>query len=390
MAFLLNNFVYKEGEDPDNEGLLIPRYKALGRTAPSGERYPDKFSGKADENDLVPVRSIVTKKKGDLSVVTPDLIGTKFNISEGTAIGLSFATSLTEGTTQGALGLKHGGHERVIDKSGYLKAPKACTFREEGNWVYLKVRGGELKYPRPVNIVTLGRDKFEAGESVFCSYNSVSPILNVNLLIELVRANASKGKRYFEKENIIKSECYAYEDGVIHYNEVSGGEIDVQIGNHHYEYNPKCTYYFPDGATVKKFDRICSGLVDMNFVTNVFGNDINSVYTIFRKQFYSITDRDYLTTGLSDLHATQEELVELLFTGLILKNYDPTTFKLEQLEYRGLRNSVLGRKSFYTVLGFGYSSQVVAKAIKGEINLTDDVMTETILGLLINDKLDNR
>lgn len=109
ISFVLNNFVYHEGEDTENPGLLIPRYKALGRTTPSGEVYPMSYAGKADESDLVLVRSIVTKNKGDLSTVTPDLIGKKFtDLTDGTAIGLSFATSLTEAITQQALGLKHG------------------------------------------------------------------------------------------------------------------------------------------------------------------------------------------------------------------------------------------------------------------------------------------
>lgn len=109
ISFLLNNFVYQDGKDLDNPGLLIPRYKALGRTAPNGKVYPETPISRPSEEDLVPVRSIITKRKGDLSVVTPDLIGKKFkDFTPGAAIGLSFATSFTESTTQGALGLKHG------------------------------------------------------------------------------------------------------------------------------------------------------------------------------------------------------------------------------------------------------------------------------------------
>lgn len=105
----MNSYVYKKGEDAENSGLLIPRYKALGRTAPNGKVYPNKPLVNGSEDDLVPVRSIVTKHTGDLNVITPDLIGTKFkDFTEGAAIGLSFGTSLTEGTTQSALGLKHG------------------------------------------------------------------------------------------------------------------------------------------------------------------------------------------------------------------------------------------------------------------------------------------
>ena len=71
---------------------------------------------------------------------------------------------------------------------GYLKAPKQCEFREEGKWIVLKVRGGELKYPRPNNLVTLGKDKFEKGENICIAYNTVSPINKLNSLIKLMKA----------------------------------------------------------------------------------------------------------------------------------------------------------------------------------------------------------
>ena len=93
ISFLLNNYIYEDGEDTKNPGLLIPRYKALGRTAPNGKVYPETPIARPDESDLVPVRSIVVKNDGDLNVVTPDLIGKKFkDFTPGAAIGLSFAT----------------------------------------------------------------------------------------------------------------------------------------------------------------------------------------------------------------------------------------------------------------------------------------------------------
>lgn len=108
ISFVLNHYIYRDGEDAENPGLLIPRYKALGRTAPNGKVYSEKPLVNGSEDDLVPVRSIVTKNNGNLSEITPDLIGKKFkDFTDGAAIGLSFATSLTEGTTQAALGLKH-------------------------------------------------------------------------------------------------------------------------------------------------------------------------------------------------------------------------------------------------------------------------------------------
>ena len=391
VSFLLNSYIFHEGEDSENPGLLIPRYKALGRTAPNGKVYPLEPMKNPKESDLVPVRSIVTKKTGDLLTITPDLISRKFkDFTDGAAIGLSFATSLTEGTTQAALGLKHGGNERVLDTSGYLKIDKPCTFREEGKWIYLKVRGKELKYPRPDNLVTFDKDKFEAGEDVCCAYNTTSPIIKLNALISLMVATGSKGKRYFEKDNVIVSDCYAYEDGIIKYVENSLGNIEIQIGSYTYQYNPSCMYYFPDGAQVKKFDRICSGVINMNHVVEACGTNLNDIYLIFRKQFYTLTDGGFLKTGITDLSSTQEELIELLFVGLTRISIDDKTSKIEEIEYLGTQKSILNKKSFYTALSYGYSSKIISKALKGDLNLSEDVMTSTVLGLLINNKLDEK
>lgn len=105
----MNSYVYKEGEDPTNKGILIPRYKAMGRTTPEGKVYPNRPLVNGSEDDLVLVRSIISKRDGDLSVVTPDLLAKgKFDFTPGAAIGLSLGTSLTENITQTALGLKHG------------------------------------------------------------------------------------------------------------------------------------------------------------------------------------------------------------------------------------------------------------------------------------------
>ena len=394
ISFVLNNYVYHDGEDKDNPGLLIPRYKALGRTAPNGVVYPDKEMARGTEDDLVPVRSIVTKNKGDLNTITPDLIGTKFKFTDGAAIGLSFATSFTEATTQGALGLKHGGHERVLDQSGYLVAERACTFREEGRWIYLRSRGKDYKYPRPDNLVTLGKDKFERGENVCCAYNTVSPIAKLNSLIQLMRAKGSQGLRYYEKDTTIVSDCYALEDGEIHYVENSYGEIEVHVGSDVYQYNPQCMYYFADGESVKKYDRICSGVINMPHVISKFGNDINSIYLVFRKQLYTLTDKDFMDVNgkskITDLHSTQEEIIELIFRGLTSVTYNPDTAKIEEIEYQGTNDATLSKKSFYTVLSYGYANKAVGRALRGEVNISGDVMTETVLGLLLNNTLDNK
>ena len=62
---------------------------------------------------------------------------------------------------------------------------------------------------------------------------------------------------------------------------------------------------------------------------------------------------------------------------------------IKDVDYMGSQKSILNKKSFYTVLSFGYSSKIVDKAIKGDVNLDGDVMTNAVLGLLLNNKLDN-
>lgn len=105
---MLNNYTFtREGEDKDNEGLLIPRYLATGRTAPNGKVYPEV--SKTNEDDLVPVRSIVKKRTGDINIVTPDLLSKRFlraSFPDNSALGLSAGTSFSESTTQSILGLK--------------------------------------------------------------------------------------------------------------------------------------------------------------------------------------------------------------------------------------------------------------------------------------------
>lgn len=370
---------------------MIPRYRAEGRTSPEGKVYgPVKTQ---NENELVPVRSIVSKSKGDLFTVTPDLIGKSGGINDltdGAGIGVSYSLSFTEATTQSMLGLKHGGHERVLDESGYLKAPKDCTYRTDEKWIYLKVSGkkDELKYPKPNNLIEYPTNEFKEGESCCCLYKSCSPAYKLNALINLMKAKPSLGTRFFEKDSITTSECYAYEAGTIHYVEDDRGNIDVYIGDRLYLYNPDCMYYFPDGAKVEKFQRICSGTLRMDLVLNSVGLDLSTAYLLFRKQVYELMSKDYQKTNVLSPTEMKEEILEIIFAGMTRVTYDAKGETIKDIEFLGSQNSILNKQSFYTVLSYGYGSRVINKAMKGELNLAGDYMTETVLGLLLRNKLD--
>lgn len=286
------------------------------------------------------------------------------------------------------LNTKHGGHERIQDLTGNLYAPKDCELIEDGKWLILKVRGGELKYPRPDNWVNIGKTKFKAGELVGTAYNSTSPIYKLNAVLKLMQAKGGNGVKYFEKDNVIIADAYSYEDGTIHYTENKSGEIEVYIGSTRYSYSPESMYYFPDGTDIKAWQRICSGVANMRQVASDLGGNINGIFNIFRKQYYSLTDPGYLKNGFVDPGSMQEEIVELVFAGLVNVMRDENTEEIEAIDYLGTQNAILNRKSFFTTLSYGWSSRIIGKALKGELNLEGDTMTETVLGLLLNDKLD--
>ena len=389
LSFLCNNFQYMDGEDPDNACILIPRYRAVGRVSPDGKRY-GKVT-KQNESDLVQVRSIITKST-NRDYVTPDLInnyGYK-DVTFGSGFGIALATGFSESTTQSLLGLKHGGHERVLDRSGYLYAPKPCKLSSDDSFIYLKVRGKELKYPKPENIVFMGKNEFQEGEIVGTAYNTTTPIYNLNAMAALMRARVSAGVRYFEKDVMIVSDCYAIADGVIHYEVDKNGEMTVKIGAYEYDYNPKCMYYYPDGTAIKKYQRICSGIVNINRVMREFGPDIQSSYLIFRNQMYSIIDKGFREKGVLGPGSLQEEILEMIFISLSDADFDKATKRIKSLEFIGTNRGIMNKDSFYTVLSWGNARQAVQKAIRGDLKMKGDLMTETILGLLLNDKLDEK
>ena len=384
----MNNYKYSATEvDDDNNCIMIPRYRASLRVGPDGNRYSEV--NVSNENDLVPVRSIISKKI-EKDIITSDLVSTRFkDLQDGMAIGTSFAMSFTESITQGALGLKHGGHEKVLNQSGILKAPFDCTVEENGKWLILKSKDGKLtnKHPRPDNVIFPSDSmEFTEGETICTAYDTTSPIFKLSAMISLMKAKASTGSRYFEKESIITSECYAYEEGEIKYIDKKG-DIEVWIGNTRYVYNPLCMYYYPEGTIIKKYQRFCSGVLDANRMIKVLSPNINDIYLIFRRQFYELQEKNQDFTKLN-INTIPEEMVEMLFISLIDVEYNTKNLNIDNIKFLGTCSGIENSKSFYTLLSYGNASKIINKTIKGEYTFKDDIMTETVLGLLLNNKLD--
>lgn len=278
----------------------------------------------------------------------------------------------------------------MLNTTSILYAPKTIKdVREEGKFLYLVPQtGDELKYPRPENFVLTPSKKFKAGDIIGTAYNTTSPIVKLNSLIKLMRATGGRGKKYYEKDDIIISECYAYEPGEIHYELDKSGDMIVEIGNIRYTYNPQCLYYYPEGTKIEKYQRFCSGIADIPRIISKL-DDIRDVYVIFRNQFYTLVDKDFTTKGLSP-NSNQEELCEMLFISLLKVDYDEVEDKIKDIQFLGTNSGIMNNNSFYTMLSYGYSGRVISKALRGEAVIKNDIMTDTVLGLLLNNKLDDK
>lgn len=281
-----------------------------------------------------------------------------------------------------------GGHERVIDESGILRAPEGCRLDSSNpNWIILKCRAGkELKYPKPSNFVENTKDKYQRDDIIGTAYRTTSPIYQLNALIKLMRAKGSDGSRYFEKDNVLISDCYCLESGEIHYVMDSDGDIKVTIGGREYYYQDEAMYYYPDGTFINKYQRFCSGVVDIAKVAGEL-SDINDIYQIFRSQFYELSSKSFKKNKIVSDSDNREELVEMVFTSLTKVKSDGIGGV--DANFLGVAKSIKGSDSFYTLLSYGEAGRVVRKALDNKVELQGDIMTNTILGILLNNQLDD-
>ena len=82
----------------------------------------------------------------------------------------------------------------------------------------------------------------------------------------------------------------------------------------------------------------------------------------------------------------REEIVELTYVSLT--HTEIMSDGTYDIDYKGVHSGIMDNDSFFTLLSYGYSGKVVSRALKGDIELKADASTKTILGLLLNNKLD--
>lgn len=377
-VFLGFNYKYSDKEDPDNKGIWIPANQADGRTLLDGTKF---FSNDPSDTTKIYVRSIVSKSsKLRKNTFTGDLLSNpdKYEYHNGNNIGVSMITSLTEGLTQGALKLKHGGNLKIMYIGSQLIAPYDCELDDSGEYfLTVKEIGGEGRvrtYLKPSNWTKSfsPKDRYKEGDSLGYAYLVSTPVAHLQQLIAFVRARSAAPKKPYEK-NIIKpmfSQCYAVNNGKVHFN-VDNNSPKLMIGDKEYKINPSCMYYVYDGQEVSEMDRICNGTLDMSYVFDHYGKDEITPFYYFRDQF------NRLMPGIVS------ELIEFLYVLTINRNEE------DEICIDGVVSSIHDKSSFFTRVAFQDAQKSFKKLGPEGIDLGDDPMSSMVLPLLLNNSLDN-
>lgn len=367
MVYLAAAYIYRDGEEPDNTGIYIEKRRAAGRTDINGNLIEP-----SDDKSLVKVRSLVTSKFKN-AIITKDLIPNKISYKDNSNIGMSLITSLSQGLTQGMLALKHGGSLFVVDDDNALICNKDVSRIEVLDRfviIHLTEDDKTYKFPKPANWVTnfSATGSYAAGEPIGYAYRSVTPSYKLDCFIALAKANKVKPSKRFEKNYIVKSSCYALEDGIVNYMIGPTGKVRVMVGTTEYPYSENSLYFIPDGAKVKKYQRICSDLIDLDWYLERC-KSFEDGYYFFREQLYE------MTTGISD------ELLEFFYRLIIKKNAQG------QLVNRGVINSIHESNSFVTEVAFENYKKAFNKLEPKGTPLVDDLFGRSNLPLLLNTQL---
>jgi hypothetical protein len=370
-VFLGSAYQYSDSTDEKNEGIMIPANQAEGRTKVDGS-----IVKKTDSTEMIKVRSVITSSFKE-PIITKDMISNIVKYKNGSRIGISMLSSFTEGFTQKALSLKHGGNLFDYDRDQKLIASMNCTVTVNDKWIILEGEGKKsLMYPKPSNFILNYSEgnKYKIGDIIGIAYHIFNPSYKLDSVIFLCRARRvqTMNTKVFSKNKMITGECYAYNDGTINYDVDEKGNIKVRIDGVEYEYNDEAMYKFANGQHVNKLDKICSGILDMNYV--VEKNSYLDSFYIFRQQMNDMVVKGKLISNLN------QELVEFIFS-LIVKNKDGEN------HYQKLIASIKDSNSLYTTLAFEDAKKTFNKIGPEGHPLVNDTMTDVVLSLIVNDKI---
>lgn len=363
-VYLAQEYTFTEVVDENNTGIFVNAKDAIGRTSMDGTVIT-----KVPSEPQVRVRSILGDSKNE-RVIRIDEISRLITHSDNDNLGISMMSSLTEGITQGALKLKHGGFLFNLDPNGYLRAPEDCTVSMSDSFIVLKGSSRSYKYPKPSNFVLNYSldNSYKIGEVIGCSYHLFTPAYNLDSAIELTLARKITPPKKFAQNRVIKTASHALSDGVIKYIVNPKGKVVLTIGSIQYPINEESLYMYPEGTEVKKYQRISTSLLDMNFVF-MHIKSIEESFYFFRSQFLE------LIPGINT------ELLEFLYKLIIQKN------KSGDLYMKRVISTVLGESTFFTGLSFEAPKKTFEKVLLEGMELKNDTFANSQLQLILTNSL---
>lgn len=368
LVFLGFPYVYSSETDPKNKGIYLDASRALGRTLVDGTIVTPELISKSKGEKLL-VRSIITTSILDRTVITSDCLTNLNTWKDGDQVGTSLLSSLTEGLTQSGLALKHGGALFRMDPKSCIKAPEECTCATTDQYVVLTGKSGkEYIYPKSYNFVVnyTPTNSYKVGEVVGVSYHLSTPSYKLDSVITLIEARRSHSSKRLINNKVLISECYAYGDGKIQYNKVNDKITSITIGSYTYQYNPNSCYFLPQGTEVKKGDRFCTGLMDLDAAINKVNNYVD-VFYLFDAQFNELIPN------------MQSDLIEFLYALLVKRNNGRITRK-------SVVNAVNETPSIFTRMGFQNARKVFENiSPKGAEFLSDTVTSILLPSIFINE-----
>lgn len=358
MVYLASTYTFADRLDTENKGIEIEERRAAGRTRLDGTIVP-----KSNSDKLITIRSIVTS---DIKqpVITKDMISNIIPYHDKSNIGTSMITSLSEGLTQGMLGLKHGGNLFSMMPDSALPAiDNVDNVQILDDYLIVKCGDKVYKYPKPDNwVVNYSPDgTYKKGENIGYAYHTVTPSYLLDCFIKLTKARKGRTTKRFTKNTIDMVACYAIEGGKIHYDVQNGY---VTIGKYSYPYNSNVMYFYPEGAEVKRLQRFCNCLLDLDYYLTAI-NDYVQVYYVFREQVREMAE------------SMVDELIEFLYKLIIHE-------KNGQLVNSGVINSIHSENPWFTELAAENHNRAFRKLEPGGTPLISDTFGNSFLPLIIN------
>ena len=362
--YLASEYYFNAGEDKENSGIILKGSEAIGRTKLDGS-----IVDKSDADNLVKVRSIVTSTLSS-GVITGDMLPKMFDYKVGSRVGMSLISSLTEGLTQSGLALKHGGNLFNLDPDDALIAPEDGKLTLDEYWItFIGNSGQKYVYPKGNNFIQnySANDTYKKNDRLGTNYHAVTPAYKLDSVIKLCLARTTNGTKSFSNNIKLTSECYAIKDGIIEYKLGADDLIHVYIGDEEYAYNPDVLYKLPNGSKVKKYDRICTGTLDIkSFMYKV--TDYVELFYYFKKQFNELMEE------------ISSELIEFLYI-LIARN------EKDHVEIKSVMQNIHGSESFFKSLAFGDARKSFEKIGYEGMDFVADPITSVILSLIVNNEI---